>query len=356
MDPEWGGFGEAPKFPQPASLELLAEYWWRSRDDRALEALARTLDAMSSGGIYDHLAGGFARYSTDRYWLVPHFEKMLYDNALLVRAYTHGWQLTGSSRYRQVVEETVGYLLSPPMRLPEGAWASAEDADSEGEEGRFYTWSLEEIEQVAGPGASAWYGASAGGNWEGKNILWREGLADIARPPEIDQARLLLLERRQGRPRPGLDGKVLTEWNAMAIAALAYAGTTFGEPAWVEAAASTAELLLGQLRRPDGRWLRSWRPDAAAHASDSASNADRRTGRAGRTGRTGRQAAEPGAPTSLMRATMRGSPRRSPGSARPPVRAGGQTQPERWHRPCSSSFGMRKPAASSHTAMTPKFS
>ena len=161
------------------------------------------------------------------------------------------------------------------MRLPEGAWASAEDADSEGEEGRFYTWSLEEIEQVAGPGASAWYGASAGGNWEGKNILWREGLADIARPPEIDQARLLLFERRQGRPRPGLDGKVLTEWNAMAIAALAYAGTTFGEPAWVEAAASTAELLLGRLRRPDGRWLRSWRPDAAAHAGDSASNADR---------------------------------------------------------------------------------
>ena len=272
-DPEWGGFGEAPKFPQPTSLELLAEYWWRSRDDRALDALTRTLDAMSSGGIYDHLAGGFTRYSTDRYWLVPHFEKMLYDNALLVRAYTHGWQLTGSARYRQVVEETVGYLLSPPMRLPEGAWASAEDADSEGEEGRFYTWSLEEIEQVAGPGASAWYGASVGGNWEGKNILWREGLGDIARPPEIDQARLLLLERRQGRPRPGLDGKVLTEWNAMAIAALAYAGTAFGEPAWVEAAASTAELLLGQLRRPDARWLRSWRPDAA-DASDSASSSD----------------------------------------------------------------------------------
>jgi len=261
LDHEWGGFGDAPKFPQPGSLELLAEYWWRLHDDRAVDALARTLDAMSSGGIYDHLAGGFARYSTDRYWLVPHFEKMLYDNALLVRAYTHGWQLTGSPRYKQVVEETVGYLLSVPMRWPEGAWASAEDADSEGAEGRFYTWSLAEIEQVAGSAASEWYGATAGGNWEGTNILWRPGLADIARPPEVEEARLKLLDRRQGRPRPGLDGKVLTEWNAMAIAALSYAGTAFGQPTWVEAASLTAEVLISHLRRPDGRWLRSWRPD-----------------------------------------------------------------------------------------------
>ncbi len=129
-DPQWGGFGGAPKFPQATSLEVLAQYWWRSGDERSLEAVTHTLDAMSSGGIYDHLAGGFARYSTDRHWLVPHFEKMLYDNALLVLAYTHAWQFTGSPRYRQVVDETVGYLLSPPIRLPEGAWASAEDADS----------------------------------------------------------------------------------------------------------------------------------------------------------------------------------------------------------------------------------
>jgi uncharacterized protein len=269
LDPEWGGFGEAPKFPQPATLELLAEYWWRSHDERALAALTGTLDAMSSGGIYDHLAGGFARYSTDRYWLVPHFEKMLYDNALLVRAYTHGWQLTGSPRYKQVVEETVGYLLAPPMRLPGGAWASAEDADSEGEEGRFYTWSLAEVEQVAGPAAAEWYGASAEGNWEGKNILWRPGVADIARPPDVEQARQLLLERRRGRPRPSLDAKVLTEWNAMAVAALAYAGTAFGQPAWVSAAAQTAEVLIEHLSRPDGRWLRSWRPDADPGASDA---------------------------------------------------------------------------------------
>ena len=226
-DPQWGGFGQAPKFPQATSLELLAQYWWRSADERALEALPRTLDAMSSGGIYDHLGGGFARYSTDRHWLVPHFEKMLYDNALLVIAYTHAWQFTGSARYRQVVEETVGYLLAPPIRLAEGAWASAEDADSEGKEGRFYTWSLAELEEVGGRAAAQWYGASAAGNWEGTNILWRPRFGDIARPPEIEDARRRLFERRQGRTRPGLDGKVLTEWNSMGVAALAYAGRAF---------------------------------------------------------------------------------------------------------------------------------
>jgi uncharacterized protein YyaL (SSP411 family) len=259
-DPQWGGFGGAPKFPQPTTLEVLAQNSWRSGDAGSLEALGRTLDAMSSGGIYDHLAGGFARYSTDRRWLVPHFEKMLYDNALLVLAYTHAWQLTRSPRYRQVVEETVGYLLSPPMRTAEGAWAAAEDADSEGEEGRFYVWDIAELQDVAGLAAGEWYGASAEGNWEGKNILWRPEIGEIARPPEIELARLALLERRSGRPRPGLDDKVLTEWNAMAIAALAYAGSAFEQPTWVTAAVVTAELLVARLCRPDGRWLRSWRP------------------------------------------------------------------------------------------------
>jgi uncharacterized protein YyaL (SSP411 family) len=259
-DPEWGGSAGAPKFPQPATLEVLARQWWRSGQTEALGALRRSLDAMSSGGIYDHLAGGFARYSTDRRWLVPHFEKMLYDNALLVRAYTHAWQLTGDARYRQVVEETVGYLLSPPLRLTEGAWASAEDADSEGEEGRFYAWSKAEVVEVAGPEVAEWYGATEAGNWEGKNILWRAGLGDVQRSPIVEQGRRRLLERRSQRARPGLDGKVLTEWNAMAIAALAGAGTAFDQPTWVAAASATAELLLARLRRPDGRWLRSWRP------------------------------------------------------------------------------------------------
>jgi uncharacterized protein YyaL (SSP411 family) len=265
-DPLWGGFGGAPKFPQPTTLEVLAQNSWRSGDAASLDALRRTLDAMSSGGIYDHLGGGFARYSTDRRWLVPHFEKMLYDNALLVLAYTHAWQLTGSPRYRQVVEETVGYLLSPPLRLPEEAWAAAEDADSEGEEGRFYVWDVVELRDVAGQVGVEWYGASPGGNWEGKNILWRPDLGSIARPPEVELARLALLERRSGRPRPGLDDKVLTEWNAMATAALAYAGSAFAQPSWVAAAVATAEVLVARLRRSDGRWLRSWHPGSEAAA------------------------------------------------------------------------------------------
>jgi hypothetical protein len=265
-DLEWGGFGTAPKFPQPGALDVLAQYWWRSGETMALEVMCRTLDSMSSGGIYDHLGGGFARYSTDRYWLVPHFEKMLYDNALLVRAYTRAWQLTAVPRYRQVVEETVAYLLGPPLRLPAGAWASAEDADSEGEEGRFYVWSRSEIDQVAGPVAAEWYGATAAGNWEGKNILWRPGRGDLLRTPEIDQARRRLSDRRAGRARPGLDDKVLTEWNAMAISALAYAGRALDHPSWVVAAAGTAEVLLRQLRSLNGRWLRSWLPGRAGPA------------------------------------------------------------------------------------------
>ena len=247
-DPQWGGFGAAPKFPQATSLEVLAQYWWRSGDERSLEALTRTLDAMSSGGIYDHLAGGFARYSTDRHWLVPHFEKMLYDNALLVLAYTHAWQLTGSPRYRQVVDETVGYLLSPPIRLPEGAWASAEDADSARTpvgKRAFFTrgpwpswkrWAARPPPSgtVPPPPATGKGPTSCGGP------VW----ADIARSPEIDEARQRLFERRQARFRPGLDGKVLAEWNAMAVAALAYAGSAFGRPEWVAEAARTAEVLL----------------------------------------------------------------------------------------------------------------
>ena len=242
---------------------MLAQYWWRAGEPIALSTLCRALDGMSSGGIYDHLGGGFARYSTDRYWLAPHFEKMLYDNALLVRTYVRAWQLTAAPRYRQVVEETVGYLLSPPLRLPAGAWAAAEDADSEGEEGRFYVWSRREIEDVGGRAAADWYGATADGNWEGKNILWRPQLGDLRRPAEIEDARARLLDRRASRPRPGLDGKVLTEWNAMAISALAYAGRALDRPSWVEAAAGTADLLLRQLRDQEGRWLRSWHPAMA---------------------------------------------------------------------------------------------
>jgi uncharacterized protein YyaL (SSP411 family) len=258
FDPEWGGFGRAPKFPQPTMLELLLRIGARHGDGDALPMVVTTLDAMASGGIYDHLGGGFARYATDRTWLVPHFEKMLYDNALLLRVYLHAWQVTGEDRYRQVAEETAAYLLGPPMRSPLGGIHSAEDADSEGVEGKFYVWSLAEVSTVAGPAAVEWYGITGGGNWEGANILHRPVRGDLLRPPEVEQARGRLFEARQRRPRPGLDDKVVTEWNAMAVAALAEAGAAFGRADWVGAAEQVAGFLLGSLRRPDGRWLRSW--------------------------------------------------------------------------------------------------
>ena len=273
FDPEWGGLGRAPKFPQPAVLEsVMQAAAYHGRRDAAA-ALRTTLDAMAAGGIYDHLGGGFARYSTDREWLVPHFEKMLYDNALLTRLYLHAWQMTGDPRYEQVVTETVGYLLRAPMRLAGAGFASAEDADSEGEEGRFYVWDAAEVEQVGGRVAIDWYGVTGEGNWEGRNILRRPLGAPLSRPEEVEQARRALFERRETRVRPGLDDKVLTEWNAMAVAALAEAGAALGRPEWVGEAAEVGLFLLGALRRPDGRWMRSWQAGAARHLAYAADHA-----------------------------------------------------------------------------------
>jgi uncharacterized protein YyaL (SSP411 family) len=267
VDPEWGGLGGAPKFPQPMAQEAIAAAATRC-DDAARTALVLTLDAMASGGIYDHLGGGFARYSVDGRWLVPHFEKMLYDNAQLVGLYLHGWLLTGEARYRQVVSETIGYLLRD-VRQPAGGYSSAEDADSEGVEGRFYVWTPSQVREVLGDAAGeamAWYGITSGGNFEhGTTILNRlHARGELARPPAIEAARVALLAHRAGRVRPGLDDKVLTEWNAYAVAALAEAGAAAAEPTWVAAAVETAEFLLANLRRPDGRWLRSWQADAGA--------------------------------------------------------------------------------------------
>ena len=194
--------------------------------------------------------------------MVPHFEKMLYDNALIPRPYLHAWQLTGEARYRQVVEETIGYVLRD-LRSPEGGLYSAEDADSEGEEGRFYVWRPEEIEAALGAGSSLepvcrWYGVTRAGNCEGSNILHRPVRGDLLRPDEVERARARLLEVRGGRVRPGLDDKVLTEWNAMFVATLAEAGAATGRADWVAAAEACAEFLLRHLRRDDGRWLRAW--------------------------------------------------------------------------------------------------
>ncbi|MDQ3897545.1 MAG: thioredoxin domain-containing protein [Actinomycetota bacterium] len=260
FDNAWGGFGPAPKFPQPDLLEVLLRAWRGGGDADTLAAVTVTLDAMASGGMYDHLGGGFARYSTDEKWLVPHFEKMLTDQALLTAAYLHAWQATGEARYLQVVTETVEYVRRD-LRHDEGGFFSSEDADSEGVEGRFYVWTEAELRELLGDGADDaldWWGVTPGGNFEGANILHRPVRGDLARPPAVEEARRILFEAREKRVRPGLDDKVLTEWNALLIAALAQAGAATGREDWQADPRTAAEFLLANLRRHDGRWLRGW--------------------------------------------------------------------------------------------------
>ena len=265
FDPVWGGFGQAPKFPQTMSLEVALRAYDRAGSAEALAMVTTSLDAMASGGIYDHLGGGFARYSVDERWLVPHFEKMLYDQALLARIYLHAWQVTGEARYRQVLDETVDYV-SRDLRHRGGGFYSAEDADSPGpdghhEEGRFATWTPAELTEVLGelaPAAASWWGVTPEGNFEGRSILHRPVRGELLRPAEIERARRELFDHREGRPRPGLDDKVLTEWNGLMLATLAEAAAATGNRGWLLDALQTGEFLLANLRRSDGRWLRSW--------------------------------------------------------------------------------------------------
>ena len=269
FDPVWGGFGGAPKFPAAMTLASALRLHRRTGDPELLGAVTTSLDAMASGGIYDHLGGGFARYSVDQRWLVPHFEKMLYDNALLARAYLHAWLVTGNPAYRQVLDETVGYVLRD-LRHPDGGFYSAEDADSEGVEGKFYVWSLDELAAVAGEGAAEaveWWGVTEAGNFEGTNILHRPVRGELARSPAVEAARRGLFEHRERRVRPGLDDKVLTEWNGLMLAALCEAAAATGNPEWADAAAANGEFLVGALRRGDGRWLRSWQAGGDGRAA-----------------------------------------------------------------------------------------
>jgi len=281
-DREHGGFGGPPKFPSTMSLDLLLAAHLRSGEPATREVVTTTLDAMASGGIYDHIGGGFARYSVDREWLVPHFEKMLYDQALLVRVYAHAAVALDEPRWRQVVAETVGYVLRD-LRQEGGGFASAEDADSpgpdgHGEEGRFHTWTVAEVRTVLGADADAalaHYGITAAGNFEGRAIPNRlHARGSLARPADIEAARARLFATREQRPRPGLDDKVLTEWNALMISALAEAGVLLREPAWVGAAVEAAEFLERELRRPDGRWHRSWHAEGDPRARHDALAAD----------------------------------------------------------------------------------
>src|SRR3954452_14714281 len=257
FDEAWGGFGPPPKFPQPDQLEMLLRAWRRDQCPDTLLMVTVTLAAMASGGIYDHLGGGFARYSVDRQWLGPHFEKMLYDQALLIPVYIHAWQATGEARYRQVVDETVAYL-ERDLRQPEGGFSSAEDADSPGpdghnEEGRFSTWTPAEMaaairDDELTAAAAEWYGVTEEGNFEGLSILYRPVRGALVRPAAVEAARARLFAVREARPRPGLDDKVLTEWNSLAVAALAEAGAATGTTEWVDDARHTAEFLLTELR------------------------------------------------------------------------------------------------------------
>jgi hypothetical protein len=259
-----GGFGSAPKFPGTMSLEYLLAYHHFTGDQRALHHVQLSLDKMISGGIYDQLGGGFARYATDRAWLVPHFEKMLYDNALLVGLLADAYRVTGEARYLETIHQTLGWVHRE-MTSDEGGFYSALDADSEGEEGKCYVWGMQEIEQLLGSEAGLFcdfFGVSPSGNWEGKNILHRPELLDHfakARSLEpswlrakLNAACATLLASRQQRVPPGLDDKILLDWNALMVSALAKAQQATGEEAYRTRAERNLRFLLDKLVKPNG--------------------------------------------------------------------------------------------------------
>ncbi|MDA1348974.1 MAG: thioredoxin domain-containing protein [Chloroflexi bacterium] len=275
FDDRHGGVGLQPKFPQPMTYEFLLRHHVRFKDPQSLEMVETTLRKMAEGGIYDQIGGGFHRYSTDTYWLVPHFEKMLYDNALLVKLYVHAYQVTGDPLYRKVVEETLDYVARE-MTDPLGGFYSAQDADSEGVEGKFFVWRPEEIIEVLGKPdgelVNAHYGVTREGNFEGLSILHvaedarsvggRDGLSDEEFEGVLSRSRAKLLEARNGRVAPGLDDKVLASWNGLMMRAFAEAGGALGRPDYVEKANQNAKFILDSLVR-DGRFLRTYRDGEA---------------------------------------------------------------------------------------------
>src|SRR5262245_5576731 len=276
FDYRHGGFGGAPKFPHPMDLQVLLRLWKRHHRAGFLEMVATTLDKMAAGGIYDHLGGGFHRYSVDERWLVPHFEKMLYDNALLTTAYVEGFLATGNEEYARVARETCDFVLRD-LTDPAGGFHSTEDADSEGEEGKFYVWTPREIQSVLGAEAAEIfcyvYDVTEPGNFEGHNILNLPKPIDVCAKikeqdpqplrAELVTARQKLLEVRIQRVRPGRDDKVLVSWNGLMIDALARAAGALNEPRYQAAAVKAAEFILREMRRSDGRLLHSWRAGRA---------------------------------------------------------------------------------------------
>src|SRR6185503_6034872 len=271
-----GGIGNAPKFPHPAVFQLFLRQYRVNRDSRLLDAIRVTCERMARGGVYDQIGGGFHRYSVDAHWLVPHFEKMLYDNAQLARLYVHGWLATGNPEYRRVAEETLEYLVRE-MRHPAGGFFSAQDADSEGVEGKFFVWTPDEVRAALGDEplarvAMAYWGMEAGPNFEGHSILHvprppkevaeRHALTEEALGGMIAQARGTLYQARERRVHPGLDDKVLAAWNGLALATFAEAARALGRADYLAVATASAEFLTTGMMR-EGRLRRSWKDGEA---------------------------------------------------------------------------------------------
>jgi len=283
FDATWGGFGNAPKFPSTMNLEVLLRQLLAGEDSDLENVVTTSLDAMASGGMYDHVGGGFSRYSVDEMWLVPHFEKMLYDQALLARVYMHAGMLFGNETWKQVARETIEYVLRD-LTHRDGGFFSAEDADSlddsgHSHEGHFYVWSRDEIISVLPDhlheAALTWYEITVPGNFEGKNIPARlHHRGALSRPPEVEEARQLLYQHRESRKRPLLDDKVLTEWNAMMLATLAEAAFFFESDEWLQAAIRNGEFLVRELRTAQGNWHRSWQESGSPQARHRALAAD----------------------------------------------------------------------------------
>lgn len=273
FDKKYGGFGTAPKFPTPHNLSFLLRYWKSTGDKDALNMVEKTLESIYKGGIFDHVGFGASRYSTDRKWLVPHFEKMLYDNALLAIACVEAYQVTGRDLYREVANKIFTYVMRD-MTSPEGGFYSAEDADSEGEEGKFYLWDVEEIEDVAGKEDAQifcrYYDITNEGNFEGRSIpnLINVSLEELKAgdlKEKLEEIRRKLFEYREKRVHPYKDDKILTAWNGLMIAAMAYAGRVMGSKEYIDCAEKAFNFIIGNLVREDGRLLARYREGEAAY-------------------------------------------------------------------------------------------
>jgi uncharacterized protein YyaL (SSP411 family) len=259
FDRTHGGWNGAPKFPQPMALEFLLGYHAMTGNTQGLQMVTQTLEAIARGGMYDQLGGGFHRYSVDDRWLVPHFERMLYDNSQLARVYLHAWQVTGNDFLRTITEEILDYVIRE-MTDPAGGFYSTQDADSQGMEGKFFVWTPDEIREVLGSEADAFmaaYGVTPGGNFEGKTIL--EFAGDIEQRPALAEARRKLFAAREKRVHPARDEKILTSWNGLMLAAFSEAARVLGRDDYRRVAERNAEFLLRELRQEDGCLLRTWK-------------------------------------------------------------------------------------------------